>query len=82
MGIAERFAAPPPRRHHTCKVGRIVATLDKKDQASLTAVLEGPRAAQHGWSDLQIAEGLSSEGHQVGTNSVTRHRDRECACFR
>lgn len=74
----EAFPAGQARRKGPpCTVALILAELDAKDRDVLEAVLTD-KAVQ----GTTIARVLTAEGHRVASNTVQKHRRRECACSR
>lgn len=60
-----------------CSVGRLIRTLPDDEREALEQML-GPL----GWSQNRIYDALVAEGHQVGLQTINRHRSRACRCYR
>lgn len=78
MALADRVTQPAPERAHglPCSVGRLLADLPEAEADALRHMLG------NGWSMNQIYDALSDEGHNVGRQTINRHRSRSCRCFR
>jgi hypothetical protein len=77
MALSERLETTPRRGSGLpCSVG---ALLDKlpADEADALEQMMGPL----GWSASRIYEALAAEGHEVGRQTIGRHRSRACRCF-
>jgi hypothetical protein len=77
MALTDRLDSTPQRIHGLpCSVG---ALLDKlpPDEADALSQMMGPL----GWSAARIYEALAVEGHEVGRQTIGRHRSRSCRCF-
>ena len=69
--------ATPARRGGTCHVALLLATLDAEDREAFLAALDN-RAL----SPKRIAAVMQDHGHDIGYNSIYRHRNGECRCGR
>lgn len=78
MALAERLTTTPQRKPTglPCSVGQLLDTLPT-DEADALEQMMGPL----GWSASRIYEALASEGHEVGRQTIGRHRSRACRCF-
>ena len=77
MALSERLETPPKRAPGSpCSVGALLDKLDA-DEASALEQMMGPL----GWSASRIYEALAAEGHEVGRQTIGRHRSRACRCF-
>jgi hypothetical protein len=77
MALSDKLAQTPRRTTGLpCSVG---ALLDKlpPDEADALEQMMGPL----GWSAARIYEALAVEGHEVGRQTIGRHRSRSCRCF-
>jgi len=79
MSLAEAFTNPTRTIHGpTCRVYKILGTLETKDFDTLSAVLDKNSA----WSSTQIAAILSDQGHPIKADALQRHRRGACECGR
>ncbi len=77
MALTERLTDTPKRTHGLpCSVGAVLDKLPPDEAAALEQML-GPL----GWSATRIYEALAAEGHEVGRQTIGRHRSRACRCF-
>lgn len=80
MSLVERAQAKPPRMHGTdCSVGVLLRELPADERAALVAML-GTKE-HRGWSQSEIYEALTKEGHYVGQQMINKHRAENCRCF-
>lgn len=75
MSLQEHLAKPAPRYKPRCGVAAVIATLTGDDLSALHAALSDP-----GFTASEIARALRLEGHNVGDDSVRRHRRGDCTC--
>jgi hypothetical protein len=77
MALADRITDAPPERAHglPCSVGKLLAELPDAEADALRHMLG------NGWSQNQIFDALTAEGHDVGRQTINRHRSRSCRCF-
>ena len=59
-----------------CSFGRMLETLDQKDQDILAAALED----RERWTTHALYRALADFGLDVGQTPVYRHRDGLCSC--
>ena len=59
-----------------CSVGRLLTTLDADDVKFLADCL-----ADDDWTNEMIYALLTTDGKDVGRQSIGRHRRRQCRCF-
>jgi hypothetical protein len=59
-----------------CSVGALLERLPAEEATALEQMM-GPL----GWSASRIYEALANEGHEVGRQTIGRHRSRACRCF-
>ena len=77
MGLADRLSSTPPRRTGLpCSVGALLDKLPADEADALEQMLH-----TLGWSAARIYEALAAEGHEVGRQTIGRHRSRACRCF-
>lgn len=77
MALSERLKTTPQRRAGLpCSVGALLENLPA-DEADALQQMMGPL----GWSAARIYEALANEGHEVGRQTIGRHRSRSCRCF-
>jgi hypothetical protein len=77
MALSERLKTTPQRQTGLpCSVGALLDVLPV-DEASALEQMMGPL----GWSASRIYEALAAEGHEVGRQTIGRHRSRACRCF-
>lgn len=76
MSLSAQLTNPPPAPLHglPCSIGALRASLPVDEQAALDHMLTE-------WSQSQVFIALSSEGYEVGRQTIGRHRRRECRCF-
>ena len=60
---------------YPCSVGRLLTTLDAADVKFLADCL-----ASDDWSSTMIYQLLTTDGHDVGRQSIGRHRRGDCRC--
>lgn len=79
MAIADRIKQDPPPALGglPCSIGNLFKTLPESEQAALTAMLY-----ELNWNATQVYDALRDEGHEVGRQSVNRHRGKRCRCYR
>ena len=78
MALADRLDTTPQRISGLpCSVGALIERLQGEERVALNAMLY-----ELGWSQRRIYEALSAEGHDVGLQTVNRHRSRSCRCFK
>lgn len=58
-----------------CSIGKLLAELPTADKETLETWL------REGFSGRRIYEALKAEGHEVGHQTVNRHRSGGCRCF-
>jgi len=62
-------------RVRPCRVNTIKATLNAADQAKLEAAVTDPA-----WPISQLEKQLRAKGLDISDSSITRHREKRCAC--
>ena len=79
MSLSDRVKTPPKRSTgFDCSVGRLLNTLEGDELAALIAMLGTPD--ERGWSQSDIYDALTAEGHEVGRQTINRHRAGSCRC--
>jgi len=68
----------PPVRSTRCKMGRILDSLDEKDQAILQKALDDV----HVWAAKPLARALTDRGLSITEGPIGLHRSKGCGCFR
>ena len=79
MALADRIKDGPKRRPSgmPCSVGELEERLKGTDEGiALHSMLY-----ELGWSQERIYADLRAEGHDVGKQTINRHRARACRCF-
>jgi hypothetical protein len=79
MALADRIKDGPKRRPSgmPCSVGELEERLKGTTEGdALHAMLY-----ELGWSQERIYADLRAEGHDVGKQTINRHRARACRCF-
>ena len=78
MALADRITTEAPKRVHglPCSVGDLLNRLPDDEAAALKHMLE------NGWSQNEIYDAVTAEGHEVGRQTINRHRSRACRCYR
>ena len=69
---------PPKNKAVYCKINQILAELDDKDQA----ILNGALANAEVWSANSLSAELRKRGISVADTTITKHRNKTCACYR
>jgi hypothetical protein len=77
MALADRVQSDAPERRFglPCSVGKLLDELPEAEAAALQHMLS------NGWSQTQIHQAVTAEGHQIGMQTINRHRSRSCRCF-
>lgn len=68
---------PPPNKSVYCKIEQLSATLDESDKKILTDALDNPD-----WSANGLSMALRQRGFSVADVTITKHRQKACACYR
>ena len=77
MALADRLTNTPQRIHGLpCSVGALEDRLEGEERRALDAMLH-----ELGWSAARIYAALTSEGYDVGQQTINRHRSKSCRCF-
>lgn len=81
MSLSERAKIKPVRTYGTpCSVGHLLETLEGAELDAFLAMLGTPE--QRGWSARDIYVAVTAEGHEIGFQSINRHRGGNCKCHR
>ena len=76
MALVDRVQSKPARTHGLpCSVGDLLQNLPDTEAAALQEMLNGR------WSGREIWSALRDEGHEVGAQTVNRHRAGACRCW-
>lgn len=76
MALTDRVKSKPARRHGIpCSVGELLDNLPEAESTALETMLTT------GWSQSEIFAAVTAEGHQVGRQTINRHRSRACRCY-
>jgi len=62
-------------RVRPCRVNTIKATLNAADQIKLEEAVTDPT-----WPISQLEKQLRAKGLDISDSSITRHREKRCAC--
>jgi hypothetical protein len=81
MALSDHVKNPQPLPIHgrTCSVGELLAALPEPEAEALNVMLTG--TPQRRWSQTEIYDAVTAEGHVVGRQSINRHRAGRCRCF-
>ena len=78
MALADKLSTPPPTFHGLpCSIGALLDQLDPDERGALQKMLDSTA-----WNATMIYDAVRDEGHQIGRQSINRHRGRKCRCFR
>lgn len=78
MALADRVTAPPPMLHGLpCSIGALLDSLDAAERGALQMMLDSSQ-----WNATMIYDAVRDEGHQIGRQSINRHRSGKCRCVR
>lgn len=81
MSLSDRLArAEPSVRGRLCAVGLVLGVLLKADADALRLALAVPNDDRCRLSALTISKILAEEGHEVGSQSIVKHRNGRCRC--
>lgn len=77
MALQDRLESTPARRSGLpCSVGALIDRLEPDEITALNAMMY-----ELGWSQERIYGALVAEGHNVGKQTINRHRSRACRCY-
>lgn len=75
MSLVDKLASLEPKINRArCGVCMVLETVDKKEADLLNELMSVPVGSSMRITDRQLSEALRSEGHDVSSNSVFRHR--------
>lgn len=66
-----------PQSKHICRFAMKMRELDEADQKILEEALANPA-----WGNMLLTRRLNELGFKVYRDTLTRHRNKECACVR
>jgi len=76
MALADKVHNPQRNMSGTpCSVGLLLDTLEGDELAALKHML-----ASREWSQAMVWKALTDEGHEVGLQSINKHRGGNCRC--
>jgi ribulose bisphosphate carboxylase small subunit len=75
MSLSDLIAAERKSPGTKCTISTILPKLNKADAATLVAAL-----ASKDVTTAQLHRALLKAGHQIGRETVNRHRRGECSC--
>lgn len=79
MSLVDRLQDPPVRLQGTpCSIGALLDRLPEAERDALNAMLSG--IGDRRWSQREIHDAITAEGHDVGRQSINRHRAGACRC--
>ena len=85
MAFSTRVKNPPATIHGTpCSVGEVIKKLSKPEAAAFEQMLTAtrPHSDRWLWSEADIYDAVRDEGHEIGRQSINRHRSGKCRCAR
>lgn len=65
----------PPKKIGSCKVRKLLESLEGKDREILSKALENPE-----WPHITLARELNKRGLTISEHPMRRHRIGECSC--
>ena len=69
---------PPKNKAVYCKIDQILQTLGDSDKL----VLEGALADRDRWGAKTLQNALRERGLSVADTTISKHRNKTCACYR
>lgn len=69
---------PPKNKAIYCRIADMAAELEKSDKAIFLEAIDNSTA----WSANALSTALRQRGLSVADTTITRHRNKVCACFR
>ena len=79
MALADR-TKPASIHGYPCSVGELLGRLEGAELDAFLTMLGTPE--QRGWSAAAIWKAVTDEGHEVGLQTINRHRGGKCRCYR
>lgn len=76
--------SPKSSRPAKCRISAIISssTLDPEEQEKLRAVIEENKESSRYVPTTRLVGFLQSQGHDLSSPTMDRHRRHECACYR
>ncbi len=72
---------PQPTTGMPCSVASLIAKLDGEERDYFLTEMLGTRD-EPGWTAPAIYDAVRAEGHEIGLQSINRHRGEKCRCYR
>jgi len=69
---------PPPNKSVYCKIDQIAETLSESDKKILMDSIDNLEQ----WGARTLSNALRIKGLSVADTTITKHRQRACACYR
>lgn len=69
---------PPPNKSVYCKIDLMAQELDESDRKILFDAIDDHET----WGARTLSSALRQRGISVADTTITKHRQRACACFR
>ena len=70
--------APRKSKSEYCKIAQVLQKLDESDAKILTDALDAPEI----WSAKGLSTALRERGLSIADTTLSKHRNRLCACYR
>lgn len=78
MALSDRLNSTPQRANgKPCSIGALEDQLTGAEADAFHAMLH-----TLGWSARRVYDAVVAEGHEIGMQSINRHRSRSCRCFK
>lgn len=68
---------PPTNKAVYCKIEQMAASLDEADRKILFGAIDSPE-----WGARTLSNALRNRGLSVADTTITKHRQKACACYR
>jgi hypothetical protein len=68
---------PPKNRAVYCRIDQLLAEMSAEDKQILIDALDSPS-----WSANALSTALRQRGVSVADTTITKHRNKTCACYR
>lgn len=79
MALADKITAPPKPQHGLpCSIGSLLNQLEGAELEAFQTMLGTPE--RRGWPATAIWRACLDEGHEIGLQSINRHRGGKCRC--
>lgn len=69
----------PPKKNFTCKVGEILTGLSDSDKKILEDAINADKSV---WPAKTLSNELGKRGIHLVDTTITKHRTKQCWCFR